>query len=112
MPFKAAGTSGPEIHETMYVYTWSAKLPGDAILNGAVLKAGHLVVDGCQQLLLNSETSASATCQTHVDRTKTAEVILNSSIAQPMNVVFNKKPDQSWIAVQIGYNAPQYTVYQ
>jgi hypothetical protein len=102
--------TGPDIQQEVYVYAWTDKLPKDA-LHGAVLTLGHLEVDSCEQLLLDTETSASANCKTHVDLTKAARVIFGSGpTEQIMRSVFGKQPDGTWVATQVIYPAPQYSI--
>lgn len=114
VPFLAQGrATGSEILQNLYVYTWTDKLPKDVVVNGNALKLGHLVVDSCSQLLLDSETAAKAVCKTHVELTKPAEVIFGSgSTEQSMQAVFGKQPDGNWVTTRVSYSPPQYVINQ
>ena len=107
---RASGVvAGPDIQQEVYVYSWTPKLPTGTV-DGAVLKLGHLVIDSCDQLLLNSETTARATCKTHVKLTKEAELIFGkASTEQPIQPVFGKQPDGGWIGTSVSYTPPQYS---
>jgi hypothetical protein len=102
--------TGPDLQQDVYGYSWAGKLPKDA-LNGAMLKLGHLVVDSCDHLLLGSETSATATCKTHVNLTEAAKGIFGTrSTEQPLQASFGKKPNGTWVATQINYAPPPYDI--
>jgi hypothetical protein len=106
------GPNPPDIHQDVYVYTWTNKLPSDTF-SGAMLKLGHLVVESCDHLLLASETTATASCKTHVALTPAAEAIFGSRPTDRlMEASFGKQPDGTWIGTSIKYSAPQYTVSQ
>jgi hypothetical protein len=99
---------GPDIQQEVFVYSWTGKLPKGTV-DGAALKLGHLIIDSCEQLLLNSETSAGATCKTQVTLTREAEMVFGSSPTdQPMGVTFGKQPDGTWVVTSVRYTPPPY----
>lgn len=104
--------TGPDIQQEVYVYTWTDKLPKDTI-SGPTLKLGHLEVDSCQNLLLGSETAATASCKTHVKLTSAAAVIFGSkSTDQIMQASFGKQPNGTWVGTQVSYAPPPYNLDQ
>lgn len=104
--------NGADIQQDVYVYLWTDKLPKN-IFNGSVLRLGHIVVERCEHLLLVSETTATAACQTHVKLTSAAEVIFgNRPTDQTMQASFGKQPDGSWVGTGINYLPPQYNIFQ
>ena len=99
---------GPDIPTAVYIYSWTDKLSKDAITI-VMFKLGHLVVDSCEHLLLGTETSATATCKTHINLTKEATVVFgNRPTEQSLQASFGKKPDGDWIGTQVNYSPPQY----
>ena len=113
-PIRLEGhVTGPDVQQGIYIYNWTAKLPKDLFV-GPFLKLGHLVVESCDHLLLGTETTASATCKTHVKLTKEAEIIFGRRPTnQSVQAAFGKQPDGNWIATQIGgYVPPQYNIFQ
>ncbi len=106
------GPNPPDIQQEVYVYSWTTKLPKDT-LNGAMLKLGHLVVDSCDRLLLSTETTASASCKTHVSLTSAAEIIFGKRPTdQLVQASFGKQPDGTWVGTQISYSAPPFDINQ
>lgn len=109
--FRVEGhTSGPDLRQDLYVYSWTERLPNGAV-SGSLLKLGHVVVESCEQLLLTSETSAKATCTAHVELTKFAEAIFgSSSTSGPAEFVFGKQPDGDWVTTGVNYVSPTYSI--
>ncbi len=107
--FRANGRAeSGDIQQEVFVYSWTSKLPKDTV-QGATLKLGHLVVDACEQLLLNSETTARATCKTHVKMTSESETIFGKGPTdQAMEVAFGKQPDGNWLVTSVSYQPPNY----
>ena len=103
---------GSDFQQNVYIYTWTDKLPKDTF-TGQILKLGHMVVDSCDHLLLGTETTATATCKTHVKLTRAAEVIFGSApTTNTVQASFGKKPDGTWTGTQIGGAALQYNIFQ
>lgn len=104
--------TGQDFQHEVYVYSWPASMP-KGLFSGRMLMLGHLVVEGCEHLLLGTETTATATCRTHIKLTKDAEIVFGSaSTDQSLQASFGKQPDGKWIVTQIGYIPPQYTIAQ
>lgn len=110
--FQAVRGRGPDIGLNSYVYGWTDKLPKDVVLNGSVLKLGHLVVDSCAQLLLDSETAAKAVCRTHVELTKAQVIFGGAPTDQLIQAVFGKQPNGNWVTTRVSYSPPQYVINQ
>ena len=114
IPIRAnhVGPNPPDIQQDVYVYIWTNKLPKDT-LSGAKLNLGHLVVESCEHLLLASETTATASCKTHVRLTGGAEAIFgNRPTDRLMEASFGKQPDGTWIGTSIKYTPPPYSLSQ
>jgi len=104
------GPSPPDVRQEEYVYEWTPRLPNDTF-NGAQLILGHLVVESCEHLLLASETTATASCKTHVKLTDGAEAIFGTrSTERSMEASFGKQPDGTWIGTSMKYTAPPYSL--
>lgn len=102
------GPNPPDIQQSAYVYGWTPTLPKDAF-NGSALNLGHLEVDRCEHVLLSSETTATASCQTHVKLTPFAAAVCgDGSTDQTMQASFGKQPDGTWVATNMVYSPPQY----
>jgi hypothetical protein len=100
----------PDIQQQWFIYGWTRKLPKDA-LNGPLLKLGHLVTDSCDNLVLVSETAATAVCKTHLKLTKDAEIIFgNRATNIPLLALFRKKPDGTWSATHSEYRLPAFAI--
>ncbi len=112
-PIRVTGhATGPDIQQEVYVYAWTTKLPNE-VISGNTLKLGHLVVDSCAQLLLDSETAARAVCNSHIVFSKAAETIFGNRPAnQAVTAGFGKQPDGTWIGTQAIYAPPQYAINQ
>jgi len=115
IPIRAnhVGPNPPDIQQDVYVYSWTNKLPKDTF-SGAMLNLGrHLVVESCEHLLLASETTATASCKTHVTLTGGAEAIFgNRPTDRLMEASFGKQPDGTWIGTSIKYTPPPYSLSQ
>ncbi len=104
------GPSPSDVQQEGYAYRWTNKLPSDTF-NGAQLILGHLVVDSCENLLLASETTATASCKTHVRLTAGAVAIFGTgSTERPVEATFGKQPDGTWIGTGVQYTAPSYSL--
>ncbi len=70
----------------------------DARRTAETRKLGRLVVDECRELLLQTDTVATAKCRVHVDLTE-AGVAANSNAPteEEVRVIFRRKPDGTWI---------------
>ena len=78
-----------------------------------MLNLGHLAVESCEHLQLASETTATASCKTHVRLTGAAEAIFgNRRTDQLMEASFGRQPDGTWIGTSIKYTAPPYSLSQ
>jgi len=103
---------GSDFQQSVYIYNWTDKLPKDTF-TGQILKLGHMVVDSCDHLLLGTETTATATCKTHVKLTGAAEVIFGSaSTNNAVQASFGKQPDGTWIGTQISGSPLAYNISQ
>ncbi|HTQ53181.1 MAG TPA: hypothetical protein VMI94_01905 [Bryobacteraceae bacterium] len=104
--------TGADIQQEVYVYAWTDKLPKEAV-SGAMLKLGHLEVDSCERLLLASETTATASCKTHVKLTTAAEAIFGQRPTdESVQVSFGKQPNGNWVCTNINYSPPPYNIFQ
>lgn len=111
-PMRLQGHAEPDIQQEVYSYVWTDKLPKDAF-NGPSLRLGHLEVDTCDHLLLASETTATASCKTHVKLNATArDVFGDRSTDQVMQVSFGKQPNGTWVCTNLNYAAPPYDITQ
>ncbi len=98
----------PDIQREVFVYSWTDKLPRDTF-NGSLLQLGHLVIDTCDNLLLSSETSATASCSTHIKLTDAAKIIFGERpTTRSLRATFGKQPDGGWVCVNIEYQAPPF----
>jgi hypothetical protein len=106
------GPNPSDVRQEVYVYRWTKKLPNDTF-SGEMLNLGHLVVESCDHLLLASETTATASCKTHVKLMSAAEASFGSGPTdQVMQASFGKQPDGTWIGTSISYSAPSYKISQ
>jgi hypothetical protein len=98
---------GPDLEQPIYTYDWSDKLPKDALISAYQVNAGHLIVDVCGQLLLQGDTSATATCSGHADMLSAVKMILGDSVRTiQVHAVYGKRPDGEWVGTAASYAAP------
>ena len=111
-PIELRGRAGAQLERKIYVYKWTDKFPKEA-LQPPDLQLGHLVVDGCDHLLLATEISATATCQSHIVLTDVAKAIWGEkSTKETLQASFGRQPNGKWIGTKISYSPPSYEINQ
>ncbi|HEY6249308.1 MAG TPA: hypothetical protein VI685_05075 [Candidatus Angelobacter sp.] len=110
IPIRMEGHSaGSDIQQQRYIYRWKGKAPDD--VSGAELNIGRLIIENCEQLLLDSDVSARATCQTRVELTKSGEIICGvDPLAQTVQPIFRKQPDGNWVVTNMPYTLPTFSI--
>jgi hypothetical protein len=114
-PISAVGGTGEgDIQQEVFVYKWTGKLPQGTLDGNSALVLGSLTVDSCDGLLLDTETTARATCRSHVKLTSAASIIFGSRPTDAtLTALYGKQPDGGWVATTItGYNRPEYSLTQ
>jgi len=105
LPVKLQGHSGPDIQQSMYMYEWSDKLPKDALVSGYTVNGGRLIVDTCDQLLLQDETKATAICSGHLEPTGAVKTILGDGFKTiSIRATYGKQPDGEWVGTAANHS--------
>jgi hypothetical protein len=99
------------IEQEQYVYVWSKKFPADLLFANRFIRLDDAAVDSCENLLLQTETTASCTCKWHSNLSKPLTSMYGKNrLDGTIQATFGKQPDGNWMVTNVNHDIEKYDV--